>query len=83
MPCRTIYGAARAGYQKQHSLHHRAVGNRFNAASDDRPVVSRGVQTVFDSHVHPALVDRSLAPSAFGSMWLDMPRPESTRCRVR
>jgi glycine/D-amino acid oxidase-like deaminating enzyme len=34
-----------------------------------------GVQTVFDAHVDPGLVDRSLADSAFGSMWLDMPRP--------
>jgi glycine/D-amino acid oxidase-like deaminating enzyme len=33
------------------------------------------VQTVFDSHVDPGLIDRSLAASAFGSMWLDMPRP--------
>jgi glycine/D-amino acid oxidase-like deaminating enzyme len=33
------------------------------------------VQTVFDSHVDPHLVDRSLAESAFGSMWLDMQRP--------
>jgi glycine/D-amino acid oxidase-like deaminating enzyme len=33
------------------------------------------VQTVFDSQVDPGLIDRSLADSAFGSMWLDMPRP--------
>jgi glycine/D-amino acid oxidase-like deaminating enzyme len=33
------------------------------------------VQTVFDAHVDSGLVDRSLAESAFGSMWLDMPRP--------
>jgi glycine/D-amino acid oxidase-like deaminating enzyme len=33
------------------------------------------VQTVFDSHVDPHLIDRSLAASAFDSMWLDMPRP--------
>jgi glycine/D-amino acid oxidase-like deaminating enzyme len=33
------------------------------------------VQTVFDAHVDPDLVERSLAASAFGSMWLDMPRP--------
>ncbi len=33
------------------------------------------MQTVFDSHVDPGLIDRSLADSAFGSMWLDMPRP--------
>ncbi len=34
------------------------------------------MQTVFDSHVDPDLVERSLAASAFGSMWLDMPRPQ-------
>ena len=33
------------------------------------------MQTVFDSHVDPRLIDRSLAASAFDSMWLDMPRP--------
>jgi glycine/D-amino acid oxidase-like deaminating enzyme len=33
------------------------------------------VQTVFDAHVDPDLVERSLAASAFHSMWLDMPRP--------
>ncbi len=33
------------------------------------------MQTVFDSHVDPDLVERSLAESAFGSMWLDVPRP--------
>ena len=33
------------------------------------------MQTVFDSYVDPGLVDRSLAGSAFGSMWLDMARP--------
>jgi glycine/D-amino acid oxidase-like deaminating enzyme len=34
------------------------------------------VDTVFDSYVDPALVERSLAVSTFGSMWLDMARPE-------
>ncbi|BBZ04303.1 oxidoreductase [Mycolicibacterium chitae] len=29
------------------------------------------MQTVFDRHVDPRLIDRSLADSAFGSMWLD------------
>lgn len=33
------------------------------------------MQTVFDSHVDPDLVERSLAGSAFDSIWLDMPRP--------
>ncbi|GFG48835.1 FAD-dependent oxidoreductase [Mycolicibacterium agri] len=33
------------------------------------------MQTVFDSPVDPQLVERSLAGSAFGSMWLDIPRP--------
>jgi len=36
------------------------------------------VQTVFDSPVDPALIDRSLSGSAFGSMWLDIPRPQYT-----
>ncbi|MGH3642596.1 MAG: NAD(P)/FAD-dependent oxidoreductase, partial [Mycobacterium sp.] len=34
------------------------------------------MDTVFDSRVDPALIERSLAVSAFGSMWLDMARPE-------
>ena len=34
------------------------------------------METVFDRHVDPALIQRSLAVSAFGSMWLDVPRPE-------
>jgi len=34
------------------------------------------VETVFDGYVDPALVERSLAGSAFGSMWLDRERPE-------
>ncbi len=29
------------------------------------------VETVFDRHVDPRLIDRALADSAFGSMWLD------------
>lgn len=33
------------------------------------------MQTVFDSDVDPDLVERSLAASDFGSMWLDMARP--------
>ncbi|WP_457149247.1 NAD(P)/FAD-dependent oxidoreductase [Mycobacterium sp. URHB0021] len=33
------------------------------------------MQTVFDANVDPALVERSLAASTFGSMWLDIPRP--------
>ncbi|MGE0215747.1 NAD(P)/FAD-dependent oxidoreductase [Mycolicibacterium sp.] len=33
------------------------------------------MNTVFDAAVDPALVDRSLAGSTFGSMWLDIPRP--------
>jgi hypothetical protein len=31
---------------------------------------------VFDAHVDPGLVERSLAASTFGSMWLDIGRPE-------
>jgi hypothetical protein len=34
------------------------------------------VKTAFDAHVDSGLVTRSLAASAFGSMWLDLPRPE-------
>jgi glycine/D-amino acid oxidase-like deaminating enzyme len=33
------------------------------------------VETVFDGRVDPDLVERSLAASTFGSMWLDIPRP--------
>jgi glycine/D-amino acid oxidase-like deaminating enzyme len=33
------------------------------------------VDTVFDAQVDPAQVERSLAVSAFGSMWLDVERP--------
>ncbi|HYR14284.1 MAG TPA: FAD-dependent oxidoreductase, partial [Mycobacterium sp.] len=33
------------------------------------------MQTVFDADVDPGLVERSLAASTFGSMWLDIPRP--------
>lgn len=32
------------------------------------------METVFDAPVDPALVERSLAASTFGSMWLDIPR---------
>ncbi len=31
---------------------------------------------MFDAPVDPALVERSLAASTFGSMWLDIPRPD-------
>ncbi|MDG4666944.1 FAD-dependent oxidoreductase [Mycobacterium sp. 236(2023)] len=34
------------------------------------------METVFDAHVDPALIDRSLAETTLGSMWLDIPRPE-------
>jgi glycine/D-amino acid oxidase-like deaminating enzyme len=34
------------------------------------------VQTVFDAKVDPALVERSLAASTLGSMWLEESRPE-------
>ncbi|MCV7038534.1 FAD-dependent oxidoreductase [Mycolicibacterium moriokaense] len=33
------------------------------------------METVFDAPVDPALVERSLAATTFGSMWLDIPRP--------
>lgn len=38
-----------------------------------------GVKTVFDAHVDPALIDRSLAASTRGSVWLDVARPEFAR----
>jgi hypothetical protein len=34
---------------------------------------------VFDRPVDPALVERSLSATAFGSMWLDIPRPSYPR----
>jgi glycine/D-amino acid oxidase-like deaminating enzyme len=34
------------------------------------------VQTVFDRRVDPDLITRALGSASFGSMWLDMPRPE-------
>ncbi len=34
------------------------------------------METVFDAPVDPALVERSLAASTFGSMWLDIARPD-------
>jgi glycine/D-amino acid oxidase-like deaminating enzyme len=34
------------------------------------------VKTVFDGSVDPHLVERSLAASTFGSMWLDIARPQ-------
>jgi glycine/D-amino acid oxidase-like deaminating enzyme len=37
------------------------------------------VQTVFDRDVDPDLVERSLKASVFGSMWLDIPRPDHPR----
>ncbi|GAA1667342.1 oxidoreductase [Mycolicibacterium murale] len=37
------------------------------------------METVFDRHVDPALIDRSLANSELGSMWLDLPRQHYPR----
>jgi len=37
------------------------------------------VQTVFDRYVDPDLIGRALAPASFGSMWLDIPRPDYPR----
>jgi glycine/D-amino acid oxidase-like deaminating enzyme len=37
------------------------------------------VKTVFDGYVDPAVVERSLAATTFGSMWLDMARPHFPR----
>ncbi|MBB5160877.1 glycine/D-amino acid oxidase-like deaminating enzyme [Mycobacterium sp. AZCC_0083] len=42
-------------------------------------MIARSVETVFDGHVDPAIVERSLAASSFGSMWLDIARPEYPR----
>jgi flavin-dependent dehydrogenase len=42
----------------------------------DAPSSVRDVETVFDTHVDADLVERALAASAFGSVWLDIPRPE-------
>lgn len=36
----------------------------------------RGVETVFDADVDQGLIDRSLAASTRGSVWLDIPRQE-------
>lgn len=40
------------------------------------------METVFDRHVDPALIDRALGHSNFGSMWLDIPRPTHPRLTV-
>ena len=37
------------------------------------------METVFDADVDPDLVEGSLAASTFGSMWLDIPRPDYPR----
>ena len=37
------------------------------------------MKTVFDGHVDPEVVERSLDASVFGSMWLDIDRPEFPR----
>jgi len=37
------------------------------------------VHTVFDGHVNPELIAKSLAGAQFGSMWLDVPRPDYPR----
>ncbi|MCV7179253.1 NAD(P)/FAD-dependent oxidoreductase [Mycolicibacterium sphagni] len=37
------------------------------------------MRTVFDSRVDPDLISRSLGSAAFGSMWLDIPRPDYPR----
>jgi glycine/D-amino acid oxidase-like deaminating enzyme len=37
------------------------------------------VETVFDRTVDPGLIQRSLAATAFGSMWLEIPRPDHPR----
>lgn len=37
------------------------------------------MQTVFDRPIDPKLIERSLAATTFGSMWLDIPRPSYPR----
>ncbi len=37
------------------------------------------MHTVFDADVNPELIAKSLAGAQFGSMWLDIPRPEYPR----
>jgi glycine/D-amino acid oxidase-like deaminating enzyme len=37
------------------------------------------VETVFDAKVAPGLIERALAASSFGSMWLDIDRPDYPR----
>ncbi|ANW64975.1 FAD-dependent oxidoreductase [Mycobacterium sp. djl-10] len=37
------------------------------------------METVFDRHVDPALIDRSLTNTELGSMWLDLPRQQYPR----
>ncbi|MBX7435293.1 FAD-binding oxidoreductase [Mycobacterium sp. Y57] len=39
------------------------------------------METVFDAHVDPALVDDSLSASTPGSVWLELPRPEHPPAR--
>jgi NADPH-dependent 2,4-dienoyl-CoA reductase/sulfur reductase-like enzyme len=34
------------------------------------------MRIVFDNAVDQGLIARALAPAAFGSMWLDIPRPD-------
>ena len=38
--------------------------------------MSAAVETVFDANVDPGLIEQSLGTSTFGSMWLDIPRPD-------
>ena len=37
------------------------------------------METVFDAHVDPGLIERALAASTFNSMWLEIPRPDYPR----
>lgn len=40
------------------------------------------METVFDRHVDPALIDRALGRSELGSMWLDIPRTAYPRLQA-
>ena len=75
LPYRCLACPARAGDHEQHIFIFAASATDFRH-DPPLPRSVRDVETVFDAHVDPGLVERSLAASAFGSMWLDVPRPD-------
>ena len=83
LPDRRLTCAARAGYQKQHSLHHRGVGNRFNAASDAHPVVSAVCRRCsIPTSTLPWSIGRLRRVPSARCGWTCR-GPNTTRCRVR